>query len=64
MAPVFWEKNMNRRAAGVAFIALAAVLYGFAPAAFRYGDGEAPMLLLVMLGVGYLYMAETGKPTP
>ncbi len=53
---------MNRRAAGVIFIAVGMTLYVFAPV--RYGGGEVVMLSLLILGIVYLYYAETEKPKP
>ena len=55
---------MNRRAAGVVFIALGTTIYAFAPSGVRYGEGEVAMLSLLILGVIYLYLAETEKVKP
>jgi hypothetical protein len=56
---------MNRRAAGIALIALGVWVY------ITGGNGsvldkapEALAALLAMAGAYYLYLAETEKPTP
>ncbi len=57
---------MNRRATGVAFIALATLMYMFGKTSdVFYGDSGSPIMLgLVMLGGFYLYYAEMEKPRP
>lgn len=56
---------MNRRAAGVVFIGLATVVYIFRPTGLLFdSEALAVIIFLGLLGVFYLYLAETGKPRP